>query len=171
MAHIGEYSIATRFRPDSSCVSPASSCCRPAYTILLAGQCIEVVAFDGVHETARLTGGRDQVVPPPRRHVRAAGQPGQPRGDRVGPVKVVEQPSVQAGFAQSILDCGHIERHNVILCPGFGIRDPGSGPEVRCVVLSTPLLLRKPFVSVRLSVDVRVPNPESRIPIPVPDPG
>ena len=56
----GEYSIATRRRPASSAFSPVASCSRPAYDSLLAGQRIEVVAFDRVHQASRLAGGRDR---------------------------------------------------------------------------------------------------------------
>ena len=36
---------------------------------LCAGQVIEIVAFDGVHELARLARGRNHVVPAARRHL------------------------------------------------------------------------------------------------------
>ena len=51
---------------------------RPAYDRSSPGQCVEVVALDGVDQPARLAGRRDQVVPAPRGHVAAAGQAGQP---------------------------------------------------------------------------------------------
>ena len=55
----------------------------------------------------------DQVVPSPRRHVSAAGQSGKARGDWVGAMKVVKQPSIQVRCAQGFLYSGHIKFHSV----------------------------------------------------------
>ena len=49
----------------------------------IARQGIKVVAFDGVNQATRLTGCRDQVVPPTGGHVRPAGQACQPCRNRV----------------------------------------------------------------------------------------
>ena len=85
----------------------------PRIRLLLAGQRVEVVPLDLVHERARRAGRGNQVVPPPRGHVRPVGEPCQPGGDRVGPLKVVEKPAVQAIGAKAPLDGGHVERHDV----------------------------------------------------------
>ena len=83
MAHIGEYSIATVFRPGQHLSEPGIELLPAGIHHPLTRQCIEVVAFDGVNQTARLPGGRDQVIPPPRRHVRA-GRSGLPAVLRLG---------------------------------------------------------------------------------------
>jgi hypothetical protein len=62
----------------------------PGVYDLLTRQLIEVVAFDGVNEPERLPLGRNEVVPPARGHVTATAQAGEPHGDRVRAVKVVE---------------------------------------------------------------------------------
>ncbi len=85
----------------------------PRIRLLLTGQRVEVVPLDLVHERARRAGRGNQVVPPPRGHVPPVGEPCQPGGDRVGPVKVVEEPAVQVIGAKALLDRGHVERHDV----------------------------------------------------------
>ena len=62
---------------------------------------------------------RSEVVPPPGGHVVPVVSPLTGR-NRVGSVKVVQQPPIQAGLAQTLLNCRHIQRHKGDSKPGFG---------------------------------------------------
>src|SRR5688500_15469620 len=64
-----------------------------------------------MHEPPRLPGGRHEIVPAAGRHVAAVQQPGQPRGNRVRAVEIVEKPAVQPFRAEGALNAGDVERH------------------------------------------------------------
>ena len=83
--------------------TPCSSCRRPAYVDLVARQPVEDERLDRVHQLLRRARGRNEVVPAPRRVLPE--QPGQLDGDRVRPVKVVEQPAVDAVDRERLLNC------------------------------------------------------------------
>ena len=73
---------------------------------------IEIVPLDGVHErrAARRwpeSGNTSGALV----MCGAAGQAGELRGDRIGAVKVVEQPAVQAIRGEGAADRGHVEAH------------------------------------------------------------
>jgi hypothetical protein len=76
-------------------------------------QQVEVVAFDGVHEGARFALPGDQVIPAACREVGAAVHARQAGGNRVGAVKIVQQPSIERPSAQGTLNGWNIERHGV----------------------------------------------------------
>ena len=114
-----------------SCLN-AYSACWPASTGLVgiellpsgirrlgAGEPVEVVTLDGVDKSPRLAGGGDQVIPPPRRHVRPPDKAGEPGRNRVGPVKIVEEPAVQAVRTQRTLDGRYIKGHRVFFSIGL----------------------------------------------------
>ena len=100
---------------------------------------IEIVLFDGVNQAAGLAACRNQVIPPPRRHVDAAGQPGELLRDRIRAVEVVQQPPVEALGGQCPLNGGDIQAHWVsIRCAGIGDRrDQGPGQAMVSVTQSS----------------------------------
>ena len=71
------------------------------------------MALDRVHEGTRLALRGNQVVPAPRRHVRAVGLSRKPCSDWVGTVEIVKQPAVQAIDPECFLDGGHVKRHKL----------------------------------------------------------
>ena len=86
---------------------------RPAASIRVhgAGQPVQVVTLDGVHQPPGLPLGRDEVVPAAGGHLGRVDEAGQRLRDGVGPVKVVEQPAIQAGRRETRLDGGDVEGH------------------------------------------------------------
>jgi hypothetical protein len=84
----------------------------------LTWKLVEIVTLDRMDETAWRSVGRYEVIP--ATHVTPVGQAGQPCGDRIGAVKVVEQPAVEAFGAKRRLNGGHIERHDVMSINAVG---------------------------------------------------
>ena len=78
-----------------------------------AREMIEVVRLDGVDKLARFAAGRNHVEPPSGRQLRAAVEPGEPAGDGVGSVEVVQQPPVERFLFQCALNSrdgqGHLQ--------------------------------------------------------------
>ena len=79
---------------------------------LFAGQLVEIVRLDGVHELPGLAGGGNHVEPPARGHLAAAGQAGQGRRNGIGAVEVIEQPSVESVGGERRLHGGDVEVHH-----------------------------------------------------------
>ena len=83
----------------------------PRVDRLRAGQVIEVVALDGVHQRPGLAGLRDQVEPAPRGEVAGAAHPGEPVRHRVRPLEVVEEPGIEPIGLEGSLDGANIDGH------------------------------------------------------------
>ena len=96
--------------PVHQIVQPAPEVLAAGVEVRLAGEVVEGVALDGVHERPRAAGGGHEVVPAAGRHL-AAVDTRQGPGDGIGTVEVVEEPAIQAVFAQRHLHCADIERH------------------------------------------------------------
>src|SRR5438128_2642771 len=84
---------------------------------------VECVALYRVDETARFTGGRDEIVPAPCGEMAAAPvDAGDFDGNRIEPVEIVQQPSVQPIGGERRLDgrhikpCGRLEHAVSITC-------------------------------------------------------
>src|SRR5215472_10917014 len=64
---------------------------------------VEVVRLDRVHELLGFALRRDHVVPPARRHFSGAVEPRQTARNRIGSVKIVQEPTVEPFFFQGTL--------------------------------------------------------------------
>ena len=88
--------------------------------VLFAGQLIEIMALDGVHQPARRALGRDEVVPAPGGHLSRSRQSGEPRRNGVETLEIVEQPAVELLVPESPLDSVDRQRHLSSIPPPGG---------------------------------------------------
>ena len=95
-------------------VSRVRATARPAYVVLGPGQVVEVVALDRVDEAPGLAVRRDQVEPAAGGQLPAAAvEPASRARNRVRPLKVVQQPAVEAVVLERVLDSGDVDRTSV----------------------------------------------------------
>ena len=73
---------------------------------------VEPVAFDRMNEASGWTVCRNQVIPPPRRQFCCRLESHDSPRDRVRPVKIVEQPTVETIVPQGTLDRADVQTHS-----------------------------------------------------------
>ncbi len=78
---------------------------------LRAGQVIEIVTLDGVHQRPGLAGCRDQVEPAARGQVPGAAHSREAVRDRVRALEVVEEPCIEPIGFEGLLDGADVDGH------------------------------------------------------------
>ena len=93
-----------------------------------AGQPIEVVAFDFMHQPTRLASDRNQIKPTARGEMSAvASDAGHPLGDGIRTLEIVQQPPIKTLFTQGLLDSADVDGHRTSSITGSGVRFQVSG--------------------------------------------